>query len=178
MFRLNQKHSKNLGNVVSQADGGSLLSDQSLPAAFLAAVLTVILMNLLWTMSASLLNRVFPWYAILQAIPVGYAVRFAGKGLDWRFPLLAAVMAWAGAYSGNFMLAADTAADEFGTGALHIINNMSEWTLGLYFDEVVTSVDHVYALYSACIAAFLAKRRLNRSEEYALRTHKRDELKQ
>ena len=141
-------------------------------------MLVVILMNLLWMMSASLLNRVFPWYAILQAIPVGYAVRLAGKGLDWRYPLLAALMAWAGAYTGNFMLAADTAADEFGTGALNIIRNMSEWTLGLYFDEVVTSVDHVYALYAACIAAFLAKRRLTRSEEYAFRTHEKDKLKQ
>jgi hypothetical protein len=83
-------------------------------------------------------------------------------------------MAWLGAYTGNFMLAADTAADEFGTGALHIITRMSEWTLGLYFDEVVNSADHVYALYAAGIAAFLARRRLTRSEEYAFRTHKRD----
>jgi len=174
MFRLNQKHSKNLGKVASRADGGAILSAQSLPAAVLAAVMVVVLMNLLWMMSASLLNRVFPWYVIIQSIPVGYAVRLAGQGLDWRFPLLAAVVAWTGAYTGNFMLAADTAADEFGTGALQIIASMSELTLGLYFDEVVNSADHVYALTAAGVAAFLAKRRLTRSQEYAVRTHKRD----
>lgn len=174
MFRLNQKHSKNLGKAASKADGASLLSAQSFPAAILAALMVVVLMNLLWMISAALLNRVFPWYAVIQAIPVGYAVRFAGQGLHWRFPLLAAVMAWLGAYTGNFMLAADTAADEFGTGALHIITSMSEWTLGLYFDEVVNSADHVYALYAAGIAAFLARRRLTRTEEYAFRTHKKD----
>jgi hypothetical protein len=178
MFRLNQKHSKNLGKAASEADGASILAAQSLPAAVLAAVMVVILMNLLWMMSASLLNRVFPWYAIIQAIPVGYAVRRAGQGLDWRFPLLAALMAWVGSYTGNFILAADTAADEFGTGALHIISSMSEWTLGLYFDEVVSSADHVYALYAAGIAAFLARRRLTRSQEYAFRTYQRDNLKQ
>jgi len=176
MFRLNQKHSKTLGKPASIADGGSLLSAQSLPAAILAAVMAIILMNLIWMMSASLLNRVFPWFAIIQGIPVGYSVRLAGRGLDWRFPLSAAVLAWAGAYTGNFMLAADTAADEFGTSTLLIITSMSEWTLGLYFDEVVNSVDHVYALSAAAIAAFLAKRRLTRSEEYAYRTHSRDQL--
>lgn len=175
MFRLNQKHSKNLGRTSSIIDGGALLSAQSLPAAILAAVMVVMLMNLIWMTSASLLNRVFPWYAIIQGIPVGYAVRLAGQGLDWRFPVLAAVLAWVGAYTGNFMLAADTAADELGTSALHIISSMSEWTLGLYFEEVVNSVDHVYALSAAGIAAFLAQRRLGRSEEYALRTYKSDQ---
>ncbi len=175
MFRLNQKHSKNLGRTSSIIDGGALLSAQSLPAAILAAVMVVMLMNLIWMTSASLLNRVFPWYAIIQGIPVGYAVRLAGQGLDWRFPALAAVMAWVGAYTGNFMLAADTAADELGTSALNVISSMSEWTLGLYFEEVVNSVDHVYALSAAGIAAFLAQRRLGRSEEYALRTYKSDQ---
>ena len=174
MFRLNQKHSKNLGKSTSPADGQSIMSAQSLSAAFLAALAAVLLLNVMWMVSASALDRVLPWFVIVQGALVGLAVRRWGQGMDWRFPLIAVVAAWLGAYSGNLLLAADTAADEFGTGPLHILSNMSEWTLGLYFDEVVSPVDHIYAFCAAAIAAFLAKRRLTRSQEYAIRTLNRD----
>ena len=170
MFRLNQKHSRNLGREVESADGRTIVRSQSLRGAMAAALLTVLLLNLVWMFSSALLNRIFPWVVIIQGILAGIAVRRWGRGLDWRYPGIAAVAAWAGAYSGNFLLAADAAADDLGTGTLNVIFNMSEWTIDLYLAEVVSPVDHIYALCAAAVAAFMATRRLTRAEEYAIRT--------
>lgn len=170
MFRLNQKHSKNLYQPRQQVDGKAVVAAQSLLAAGLAALGAVVILNSVWMMSAELLGRVFPWFVIIQSILIGLAVRRFGRGLDWRFPVVAAIAAAIGAYSGNFLLAADVSADEFGTDPLHIVTHMSEWTLGVYFEEVVSPIDHIYAIYSAAIAAFLARRRLTRAQVYAVRT--------
>lgn len=170
MFRLNQKHSKNLYQPPSDVDGDAIIAAQSLLMAGMAALGVVMLSNSAWMMSAALLGRVFPWFVIIQGMLIGVVVQRFGRGLDWRFPLLAAIAAILGAYSGNFLLAADVSADELGTGPLHIVTNMSEWTLGIYFKEVVSPIDHIYAVYSAAIAAFFAKRRLTRSQEFAVRT--------
>lgn len=170
MFRLHQRHSKTIGKPLHHVDGYALKSSQSVRAAIIAAIATVLLLNVLWMISASLLNRVFPWFVIVQGIFLGLAVRRWGRGFDWRFPVIAVVAAIIGAYGGNLLLAADTAADEFGTNPLHILMNMSERTMGIYFEEVVSAIDHVYAFCAAAIAAFLAQRRLTRAQEYAIRT--------
>lgn len=177
MFRLNQSHSKHLGKPAPQADGQAIMAAQSVRGAIFAALASVVSLNIMWMVSASMLNRVLPWFVIVQGALVGLMIRRWGRGLDWRFPLIALIAAWIGAYSGNLLLAADTAADEFGTGPLHILIRMSEWTLGLYFEEVVTPADHIYAFCAAAVAAFLARHRLTRPEEYAFRILQGDRLK-
>lgn len=178
MFRLNQKHSRHIVAPAQQVDGQVLIAAQSLRGAIYAALATVIVLNIAWMVSASMLNRVLPWFVIIQGVLVGQMVRRWGRGLDWRFPVIALVVAALGAYSGNLLLAADTAADEFATGPLQILTSMSEWTMGVYFDEVVNPIDHIYAFCAAALAAFLAKHRLTRAEEYAYRTLKADKPKQ
>lgn len=177
MFRLDQTHSKHSGKPGSHADGQAIQSAQSVSAAIIAALTTVVSMNVIWMLSASMLDRVLPWLVIVQGVLVGQMVRRWGRGLDWRFPLIALLAAWLGAYSGNLLLAADTAADEFGTNPLHILASMSEMTLGVYFDELVSPVDHFYAICAAAVAAFMARHRLTRSEEYAYRTLNKAKLK-
>ena len=49
-------------------------------------------------------GRVFPWFSILIGGFVGLGVQRFGRGLDWRFPVIAAVLAWVGAYVGNLMI--------------------------------------------------------------------------
>ena len=169
-FRLKQKHSENLDKAGRPVDGQALIDAQSLLHAFLAALIVILLLNMFWAYSAHFLNRVFPWFVLVQAAFVGLAVRRWGRGFDWRFPALAAVMAFLGSYTGNFLLAADTTAGEFGTNPIFVITRMSEYTLKVFFEEVVTPVDHIYALYAAGISAYFASRQLTRGQEFAVRT--------
>ena len=175
MSRLKKKRGNIPGRSRGKFDGRTIAAAQSLRGAIIAAIGAVILLNATWMISASTLNRVLPWYVIVQGAFTGLAVRRWGKGLNWRFPLVAAFAAWIGAYTGNFLLAADTAADELGVDPLRIILSMSEWTLGTYFQEVVGAAEHIYALCAAAIAAFFAERQLTRDEVYAFRTYKHDD---
>jgi hypothetical protein len=93
-------------------------------------------------------NRFLPWLSLLLGVMVGIAVRRGGQGFDWRFPLLAA---------------------ELDTSTVNILRNVTTLTWPVFFDEVVTLADVIYAGFAAVIAGFLSVRRLNRREFQALR---------
>lgn len=117
-----------------------------------------------------LTGRVFPWFSIIQGAFVGLAVRRFGRGLDWRFPLVAAVAAWGGAFAGNFLIAIPTTAEELGVSALDVLRGLTWWSVELFFAELITVVDYIYAFCAVAVAMFFSKRRLNRYEHFALRT--------
>jgi len=175
MSGLKRRRKRKAERLRGSYDGHAIAAAQSLRGASIAAIGSVVLLNAIWMISASALDKVLPWYVIVQGALTGLAVRRFGKGLNWRFPLVAALAAWIGAYTGNFMLAADTAADELGVGPLRIIASISEWTLGTYFQEVVGAAEHIFALCAAAIAAFFAERQLNRDDVFAFRSYKQDE---
>ena len=60
-------------------------------------------------------------------------------------------------------------AETFNTGTLHVLRSVTSMTWPVFFDEVLTAADGFYAALSASLAAFLANRRLSRSQYYALR---------
>jgi hypothetical protein len=169
-----KKHEARPGSGKRPAsDGAAVLASQSPFAATVAGVVAATIVTAAWLASVDLLNRVFPWFVVLQGILIGLSVRRWGQGFDWRFPALAALLAIVAAYAGNFLLAAHVAAIELDTTVLRVVLGMSQYTLGTYFDEVITPVDHVYAAYSAALAAFFARRRLTRAEVFAIRTAER-----
>ena len=96
-------------------------------------------------------------------------IRAAGRGVDWRFPALAAGMAVGGAIASNIALAASTTAAEFGIGTLHILQAVTSMTWPVFFDEVWNVADGFFAIVGAAFAAFLAPRRLSRAQRFALR---------
>ena len=119
-------------------------------------------------------GRVFPWLTLVQALLVGIAVRHAGRGLDWRFPLIAASIAIAGALIGNVVVAAAFTAAEYGTGTLTVLRAATSLTWPVFFDEVMTAADAVYALAGGVSAAYYANRRLSRTQYLALRIWQRE----
>lgn len=135
-------------------------------AAITAAAIAIIALNILWAYSASASGRFFPWFAVVQSAAIGFAVQRSGRGLDWRFPLIAGLAAWIGAFSGNLFIAlmfsaADTAA---------VATNW--WViLRIFFVNTVSGIDVIYALCAVAVATFYAKRRLNRYEVLALRQY-------
>lgn len=173
-LRLRKKHGTGRRRDVSAEDGARLVRVQSLRNAAVAGLIAIIVFCVLWIGLTGLINRVFPWMTVVLGAMIGFAVQKAGRGVDWRFPLLAALLSLAGALAANVVLAASYTAEIFGTGTLHVLQAVTSMTWPVFFDEVLTIADGFYAVLSAGLAAFLANRRLTRSQYYALRLWRAD----
>lgn len=170
VLRLPKKHAAGLGDRPDPDLGRRLEASQSLRSAFVAGLMATLAFALLWLAITVATGRILPFLAAVSGLPVGYAVRRAGRGLNWRFPLLAGALAAGGALAGNVLIAANTTAAEFGTGLWHIIGNVTPMTWPVFFAEAMTGADYVYAAAAAGIAAYYANRRLSRRQFFALRS--------
>ena len=168
-LRLPKRHDPSTATAVTAADGERLLARQSLRGAVVAALITLVVFSVLWIMVTRLTGRILPWMTIIQGIALGYAVRRAGNGVDWRFPALAALSAAFGAFTSYAVVAASVTAESLGTGTLHILRSVTAMTWPVFFAEVVTAADYIFAASAAIAAAFFAARRLSRAEYRALR---------
>jgi hypothetical protein len=164
VLRLPKRHSRDRAARPDPEAGARLVRAQSLRGAVIAAVLAIIAFGALWVLLSTALGRLFPWMTVVQGAIIGLAVRRAGRGLDWRFPAVAAAAAVAGALAGNILVAAAFTAAELDTGILTVLRAASDFTWPVFFDEVMTPADVVYALAAAGVAAFYANRRLTRAE--------------
>jgi hypothetical protein len=126
----------------------------------------VLVFGWIWALLSVETGRVFPWFSILIGTIVGLAVQRYGRGLDWRFPVIAAVLAWVGAYVGNLMIGSP----------FRVFVGLSMDTMENFFANTVSPVDHIYAFCAAAVASFLGKRRLNRREVLAMRTIDKDKV--
>ena len=142
----------------------------------IAGLIVIILFSVLWAMLSTLANRIFPWMTVVLGLLIGFVMRRAGRGLDWRFPVFAAVLAIAGALVSNVVVAAAFTASELETSTLTILRAATSMTWPVFFDEVISAADIVYALFGAATAAFYANRRLSRSEFNAVRKWQEEQL--
>jgi hypothetical protein len=169
VLRLPRKHASKVRQKLTPTDVERLIDAQSLRDAIVAGLIAIILFSIVWSMLSTLTNRIFPWLTLVLGILIGQVVRRAGRGLDWRFPLLAAVLALAGSLAGNVVVAAAFTAAEFDTSTLTVLGAVTTMTWPVFFAEVLTPADTVFALFAAAIAAFYANPRLSREEFLALR---------
>jgi len=170
IFGLRKRHDPKVSRAPTSADARGLVEAQSMGAAVTASLVAIIGFSILWAMLSVLIGRIFPWMTVIMGIVIGLAVRRAGLGLDWRFPLIAAGFALLGSLGGNIVVAAAFTAPELGTDTLTVLRAVTVMTWPVFFDEVMTPADLIFALVSAAVAAFYANRRLTRAEYLALRT--------
>lgn len=168
-LRLRKRHDPKVQVEPTPDDGAALVAAQSVRDAVMAALIVIILFSALWAMASTLIDRIFPWLTLLLGLLLGLAVRRAGRGLDWRFPLIAAVFAALGALVGNIVVAAAFTAAELDMGTLAVLRRATVWTWPAFFEDVMTPADAVFALFAAAIAGSFANRRLDRVEFLALR---------
>ncbi len=168
-LRLRKRHGDGKPVAASAADGQRLVDAQSLRNAIVAGLITIILFSIFWVSVTALWNKHFPWFTLILGIMLGYAVRLTGRGLDWRFPTIAAVLAMAGSLCSNIVVAASVTADRDGTSTLDILQSVTVLTWPIFFDEQLSVADAFYAVVAAALAAFYANRKLTRPQYYALR---------
>jgi hypothetical protein len=169
VLRLRKRHGQGEGVAATAADGERIVNAQSFRNAVVAGLIVIIVFSLFWMTLSDLLNKVFPWVTVVLGIMLGYAVRMTGRGVDWRFPVLAAGLALAGALLANVAVAASVTADVEGTGTLHVLQSVTSMTWPVFFDEVLNIADAFFAVVAAGFAAFFANRKLTRTQYYALR---------
>jgi hypothetical protein len=169
VLRLRKKHLPKNKRESTPEEGRRLLEAQSVRNAITASLITVIVFSILWSMISTLIGSIYPWMAMIMGILVGIAVRRAGFGLDWRFPLIAAVFAMIGALVGNIVVAAAFTAPQLGTDTFTVLRSLTAFTWPVFFDEVMTPADLVFALFAAGLAAFFATRRLSREQYMSIR---------
>lgn len=175
VLRLPKRH-RGVPGSLNAADGEQLVKAQSFRDAVVAGMIVIILFSVLWAMLSTLVNRIFPWMTVILGVLIGLVMRRAGRGLDWRFPVLAVVLALAGALVSNVVVAAAFTASELDTSTLTILRAVTSMTWPVFFDEVISAADIVYALFGAATAAFYANRRLSRSEYNAVRKWQEEQL--
>ena len=145
------------------------MAQQSAGRAVAGGIGTLLVFGWLWASASMATGRVFPWLSVLIGALVGLAVRYYGRGLDWRFSVIAAVLAWAGAYAGNLMIGIVETGRYIEAKSFSVFLGLSRDTMENFFANTVNPIDHIYALCAAGVASFLAKRRLNRREVLAVR---------
>ncbi len=170
MFRLKQKYSNQKKARLPAADGRKLLAAQSLRRGLIGTIATALLICWLWAMFAMLTGRVFPWFSILMGALIGLAMQYFGRGLDWRFPVAAAVVAVLAAYLGNLAIGIFETGRYIQEIPLRVFGGLSADTMENFFSNTISPVDHIYAFSAAGVAAFFANRRLKRHEVLGLRT--------
>ncbi len=171
ILRLRKKHAASAADRPDARDGAGIVGAQSVRNAVMASLIVVIAFAVVWSLASVALGRVFPWVTLLLGVILGFAVRRAGRGIDWRFPVLAALFAFGGSILGNVVVGAAFAARELGTTTLTVLGSASEFTWPTFFDEVITAADIIYAFAAAGIAAYFANRRLTRREFQAVRLY-------
>ena len=169
VLRLWKRHAPGKNVDVTAADGMRLLQAQSVRNAVTAALIVILIFGVLWAVLSDLTNRVLPWMTMVLGALLGIAIRRAGKGIDWRFPVLAAVIAVIGALAANIVVAAVFKAEEMGVGPLRVLQSVTALTWRDFFSEVMTPADAVFAVFAAAIAAFYATPKLTRSQFLALK---------
>ena len=167
--RMRKKHTPRQPTEASSDEGRRLVAAQSLRDALVGSLIVIVLFGILWAMLSTLLDRIFPWMTLVLGIAIGLVIRRAGNGLDWRFPVLGAVMALIGALASNVVVAAAFTARALETSTLTVLRAVTSMTWPVFFEEAMTPADLAYALIAAGLAAFYANRRLTRAEYLALR---------
>ncbi len=172
MLRLRKKHDRQADDAVTPPDPHALIAAQSPGKAIVAGTVAMLMLCVLWTALTVATGRIFPWFSIVLGAVVGRVVRRYGLGLDYRFPLIAAVLVCTGALLGNLMIAIPATTEELGASAWQVVRGLTWRSFEIFFDEVITAVDYIYAAFATALAVFYARRRLRREEEFALRTLK------
>ncbi len=175
MFRLKQKHSRPSTKKYPKPDVKRILAEESLLRGILGSVAIAALLCWIWAVQAMTIGRVFPWLSIPIGVLIGFAMQRFGRGLDWRFPLSAGLVAGVAAYAGNLMIGVLETGRYIEAQPMEVIVGLSLDTMKYFFKNIINPIDHIYAFCSAGVAAFFANRRLNRREILALRTTNKEQ---
>ena len=174
MFRLKQKHTPKPQKRLPPADGRKLLAEQSLTRGTLGSIAVALLLCWGWALLSVTSGSVLPWATVLIGAIIGVAMQRFGRGLDWKYPVVAVVIAGLAAYFGNLMIGIVETGRYIDAEPVQVLRGLSKDTMRNFFRNTINPIDHIYACSACGVAAFFANRRLKRHEVLGLRTMDRE----
>lgn len=175
LVRLWKRHAPGKRIEATAADGERLVKAQSVRDAVVAGLVVIVVFSVLWAVLSVLTSRILPWMTMVLGIALGKAVQRTGHGIDWRFPMIAGLLAVVGALIANIVVAAAFKADELGIGTLDVLRAATSVTWSYFFSMVMTPADAVFTIFAAAIAAFYANQKLTREQFFALKLWQREQ---
>ena len=177
-LRLRKKHGDGSQREVTAEDGQRIVARQSERAAIMAGLIVIIVFSTLWPMVTDLFGTVYPWATVILGYLIGHAVRRAGKGVDWWFALIGAVLSVIGSVFANVVLRASISAEQDGTTTLNVLRDASFETWLFFFRVDWNIADTAFAVFAAAVAAFYSMRRLDRDEYFAVRLWREEQARE
>lgn len=147
----------------------ALLARQDFRRGTVMTTIMAILTVAAWVQVSLLFDKYFPWFSVLQGGVIGLAMQRFGRGIDRRFPLVAAILTAIAAVLGAFTVALFLTGREFAMPAWQLINEISVHTVGTFLQRDFGTIGVIYMLFACSLAAFYANRRLRRNEAIAVR---------
>ena len=174
MFRLKQKHAPNKrDSSLPLIDGQKLLAEQSLLRGLVGSSGCALLVCWVWALISMVTGKVFPWFSIVIGMVIGMSMQRCGRGLDWRFPSAAMLIALTSSYLGNLLIGVLETGRYIDAEFTSVIAGLSGDTISNFFRYIISPIDHIYAFSAAALAAFFANRRLKRNEVLGVRKARR-----
>ena len=113
--------------------------EQRLPLGIIAGAAAALLMAVVWAAITVATKYQIGYMAIAVGLVVGFAVRFAGKGIDMIFGISGAVFALLGCFIGNFLSQVGFTANAFEITYFEAFKILSEPSV---FVEVMKEAFH------------------------------------
>lgn len=171
VLRLKKKHAPGMS---ADVDVQALIDAQSAGRAAGGAAIAAVVLSIIWVYSAVVLDQFATWFSVIEGFFIGRAVQHFGQGIDWRFPVLAAIATVVTAWLGSFAAALLNTSREFYTPAMQLLSEVNWHTINTFTTGTFGIQGTIYAVIGAAIAAFFANRRLNRNEAIALRRYREE----
>ena len=101
-----------------------LRQEQNLLVGTMAGFMAAVVSAAVWAAATVAAEYVLGWMAVVVGIATGLAVRLAGKGIDWIFGAVGAVMALLGCVLGNVFTIAWYVSVDTGTPIVDVLSQM------------------------------------------------------
>lgn len=120
-------------------------------------IIAMIVGIIVWTGTMLLISYKLDWMALGVALLIGYSIRFFGKGVEPRFGITGAILAFIGSITGNLF----TACIMFARGVknhsfLLVVSQLNPGTAFYFLKAVIGPFDVIFCLGAMFIAYYFA----------------------
>ena len=147
-----------------------LLAEQNFRAAVVFGLLAAITMAALWGLIAALTGYIIGSMAMADGASVGYTVQRMGKGIHYRYALLASVLATFGCIVGSILAIVLDESVEHQMPVTELLSSVPMHSIARTILSDFGLVGMAFWIVAISGAAYIARRRLTRAEGLAIFT--------
>jgi hypothetical protein len=110
----------------------------------------------LWTGTMLLLSYKLDWMALGVGLMIGFSVRLLGKGVEWKFGIIGAILAFFGSISGNLLTACIIFSHGKSISLFSVILQLTPKTELYFLKAVIGPFDVIFCIGAILIGYYFA----------------------